>query len=221
MEIVMKNNRMQFGDLIYHQIHGDAMGMSPSPTIANLYVAIYEINHIIPFLDKYLMFYKRFIDNGFAIWLHDLNPMIDATNLNDFKALINAMGLRWTFKSPRKKLIFMDMTIQVEGEKIVTTIYTKPLALYQYIPPNSCHPPGNLTSLIFGQILRIYQICSHSKDIDRELSLLHTRLLNRGYTSNKLLPLFKKGINNAISYLSQTPEQRDPIKKAKTRKSDE
>jgi hypothetical protein len=43
------------------------------------------------------------------------------------------MGLNWTFKSPRKKLAFVDTTIQVKGEKIVTTIYTKPLALYQYI----------------------------------------------------------------------------------------
>ena len=129
------------------------------------------------------------------------------------------MGLNWTFKSPRKKLTFVDMTIQVKGEKIVTTIYAKPLALYQYIPPNSCHPPGALTGLIFGQILQIYQLCSHSKDINKELSLLHTRLLTRGYASNKLLPLVKKGINNAISYLSQTSEQRDAIKKAKIGKS--
>ncbi len=126
----MKNNRMQFGDLIYHQICGVAMGMLPTPTIANLYVAIYKLDHIIPLLNKYLMFYKRFIDNGFAIWLHNLDLTINTTNWNDFKALINAMGLCWTFKSPRKKLIFMDMTIQVEGEKIVTIIYAKPLALY-------------------------------------------------------------------------------------------
>jgi hypothetical protein len=115
----------------------------------------------------------------------------------------------------------MDMIIQVKGEKIVTTIHAKPLALYQYIPTNSCHPPGVLTSLIFGQILRIYQLCSHSKDVDKELSLLHTRLPTRGYASNKLLPLFEKGINNAISYLSQTSEQRHAIKKAKIGKSDE
>ncbi len=62
------------------------------------------------------------------------------------------------------------MTIQVKGEKIVTTIYAKPLALYQYIPPNSCHPPGVLTGLIFGQILWIYQLCSHSKDVNKEFS---------------------------------------------------
>ena len=221
MEIVMKNNRMRFGDLIYHQIRGVAMGMSPAPTIANLYVAIYELEFIIPLLEKYLMFYKRFIDDGFAVWLHDLDPTIDAENWNNFKALINAMGLNWTFKSPRKKLVFMDMTIQIEGGKIVTTIYAKPMALYQYIPPNSCHPPGVLTGLIYGQILRIYQLCSRSKDIDKELSLLHTRLLNRGYATNKLIPFFEKGINNAISYLSQTQEQRDAIKKAKVGKSDE
>ncbi len=35
MEIVMKNNRMRFGDLVFHPIRGVAMGMSPAPTIAN------------------------------------------------------------------------------------------------------------------------------------------------------------------------------------------
>jgi hypothetical protein len=47
------------------------MGMSPAPTIANLYVAIYEHDHIIPLIGSYLMYYKRFIDNGFTLWLHD------------------------------------------------------------------------------------------------------------------------------------------------------
>ncbi len=113
------------------------------------------------------------------------------------------------------------MTIQVEGEKIITTVYAKPMDLYRYIPPNSCHPPGVLTGFIFGQILRIYQLCSQGKDIDKELSLFHTRLQNSGYTSNKLLPLLEKGINNAIFYLSQTQEQRDAIKKAKIGKLDQ
>jgi hypothetical protein len=156
IEIIMKNNQMLFGDLIYHQLCGVTMGMLPAPTIANLYVAIYKLDHITLLFDKYLMFYKRFTEHIFAIWLHNLDPTINTTNWNDFKALINAMSLRGMFKSPKMKLIFMDMTIQVEGEKIVTTIYAEPLALYQYIPPNSCHPPGVLTGLIFGQILWIY-----------------------------------------------------------------
>ena len=78
------------------------MGMSPAPTIANLYLAIYEQDHIIPLIGKYLMYYKRFIDDGFAVWLHNSDPTIDANNWNEFKAICNAMGLSWTFKSPKK-----------------------------------------------------------------------------------------------------------------------
>jgi hypothetical protein len=202
IKIVMNNNRMRFGSLIYHQIHGVAMGMSAAPTIANLYVVIYKCDYIIPFVcvGKYLMFYKRFIDDGFAGWLQDEDPRTNTNSWNDFKARLNTMGLSWTFKSPRKKLNFINMTIQMEGDKLITTIYAKALALSQYIPPNSCHPPRVFTGLIFGQILRIYQLHSCSKAIDKELSIFHTHLLNHGYTSNKLLPLFKKGINNAISY---------------------
>jgi hypothetical protein len=33
MDIVMKNNQMQFSDFIYHQICSVAMGMSPAPTV--------------------------------------------------------------------------------------------------------------------------------------------------------------------------------------------
>jgi hypothetical protein len=221
MNIVMRNNRMRFGDLFFCQTRGIAMGMSPAPTIANLFVAIYENEHIIPLVGKYLMFYRRFIDDGFAVWLHDRDPTVDTKNWNEFKAICNTMGLSWTFKSPRKKLIFMDMTIEIEGERLVTTIYAKPMALYQYIPPSSCHPPGVITGLIFGQILRIYQLCSHSKDIDKELSLFYQRLLTRGYKPKNLLPLFEKGINNAITYLSLSPEQREAKKKAKIGRLDQ
>ena len=56
MNIVMQNNPMQFGDLIFRQTHGVAMGMAPAPTIAKLFVAIYENDDIIPLVGKYLMY---------------------------------------------------------------------------------------------------------------------------------------------------------------------
>jgi hypothetical protein len=113
MEIVMKNNRMRFGDLIFHQIHGVAMGMSLAPRIANLYVAIYEATHILPLLNSFLFFLKRFIDDGLGIWLHDPDSDIDAANWTLFKTLINAMGLKWTTTELSKKVISMDMTIEI------------------------------------------------------------------------------------------------------------
>ncbi len=87
----------------------------------------------------------------------------------------------------------MDMTIKIEGKRLITKNYAKPLALYQYILPNSCHPPGVLTGLDFGQILRIYQLCSLNKDIDKELSLLYTRLLAHEYTPTNITAPLHKG----------------------------
>ena len=95
------------------------------------------------------------------------------------------------------------------------------MALYQYIPPSSCHPPGVLTGLIFGKILQIYQFCSLSNNINKELSLFYWRLLIRGYKPDNLLPLLKKSINNVITYLSLSPGQREAKKNAKIGRLDQ
>lgn len=71
------------------------------------------------------------------------------------------------------------------------------MALHLYIPPSSCHAPGIATGLIFGHFLRVYQLCSHQHDIDRELQLFYQRLLDRGYTPSVILPLFAKAEANA------------------------
>jgi hypothetical protein len=102
MNIVMQSNHMQFGDLIFRQTCGVAVGMSPAPTISHLYVMIYECDHIIPLIGSYLMYCKRFIDDGFAVWLHDSNPTNNTNNWDNFKYICNTMGLSWTFKSPPK-----------------------------------------------------------------------------------------------------------------------
>ena len=102
MEIVTRNNCMRFRDLMY-QIRGVAMGMLPAPTIKNLTVTMYEQTNILPLLEKYLPFYKRFIDDRFAIWLHNNYSTIDANNWNNFKDIDNGSGLKWTFMTPCKK----------------------------------------------------------------------------------------------------------------------
>ena len=115
----------------------------------------------------------------------------------------------------------MDMTIQIKEGKIVTTLYAKPLALYEYIPPNSFHPPGVLTGLVHGQIFRIHCLCSKNSDIEKEIRLFFNRLIDRGYLRTKLLPLFEKGFDNATTYMSMTLDQRAARKKAKVGRSNE
>jgi hypothetical protein len=56
ISLVMKSIRMRFGDVIVRQHKGIAMGMSPAPSIANLYVSIFEEKHIVKNPPRHLSF---------------------------------------------------------------------------------------------------------------------------------------------------------------------
>ncbi len=85
IKLVMENNCMRFGDVIVKQVSGIAMGMSPDPTIANLFVAIYENTHVLQYVPHVVLYLSRFINDGIGIWLHGPNPTIDKTNWLNFQ----------------------------------------------------------------------------------------------------------------------------------------
>jgi hypothetical protein len=89
------------------------------------------------------------------------------------------------------------------------------MALYLYIPPNSSHAPGTLTGLVYGQVLRIYQLCSLKTDIDEELTAFYRRLLARGYHARQILSLFEKAIDNVCTHLSSKNEEKHFITQTK------
>jgi hypothetical protein len=94
LHIVMHNHRMKFGNMYVRQHKGIAMGMAPAPSIANIFVAIYEETHIPNFPSSSLHFLRRFIDDGFGIWLRNPNQQEDNANWDLFQSIINGMGLQ-------------------------------------------------------------------------------------------------------------------------------
>jgi len=117
---IMKNNRMKFGDVIVKQIKGIEMGMSPAPTIANLFVAIHDDKELLNFLRTCLLLLQRFIEDGLDIWLHDQYPAKYEENRKLFKTAVNAGGITWTFTPRLDQVDFMDMTLKIVNRKIET-----------------------------------------------------------------------------------------------------
>jgi hypothetical protein len=203
IKLIMYNNCMCFGNVLVKKISGIVMGMSLAPTLANLFVAIYyEDEHILPFIPTVVKYLRCFIDNGFGIWLHDPDPAIDESNWKAFQLCLNNSGLLWTFSDRADESIFMNLMLKIEGRKVVTSLYTKPLALHLYFPPHSCHAPGVLSGLIFGNVLCIHQLYSAADDIKNKLKLFFHRLLDRGYQPQKITPLFQQAIDNETAYLT-------------------
>ena len=106
---------------------------------------------------------------------------------------------------------FMDMTIGIDNDKIVTTLFEKPMALYLYIPPHSAHPPGVTAGHIFGEILRIHRLCSAQDDILERTQKFFCRLRSRGHQPQQILPIFIKAIANAKKYIATSDEERQQI----------
>jgi hypothetical protein len=84
IKLIMYNNRMHVGNVFVKQISGIVMEMSPAPTLANLFVAMYEDEHILPFIPNVVKYLRRFTDNGFDIWLNNPDPAIDESNWKAF-----------------------------------------------------------------------------------------------------------------------------------------
>ena len=95
----------------------------------------------------------------------------------------------------------MDMTISIQEGRIVTSLYEKAMNLYLYISPHSAHPPGVLTGLVSGNILRIHSLFSEQDDINLRMKQFYARLLVRGYQRNLLIHAFTKGIIGAHAYI--------------------
>ena len=106
--------------------------------VGHIYFACHEIMTLIPKYSRYLLIFKRFIDDMFGIWIDDGTP----NAWENFKADTNNFGiLTWEFKVPSQSVDFLDLTIIIERNRIVSTTYQKALNLYQYIMPQSNHPP--------------------------------------------------------------------------------
>ena len=99
---------MRFGDLIFQQLVGVALGISPAPPIANIYFAIFELHNIFEQFQNFLLLYLRFIDDGTAIWQHGDNETEDNLVFEDFKIAINKSGLTWEFTKSGHAIYFTD-----------------------------------------------------------------------------------------------------------------
>ena len=215
IELVLRHNIMRLGDVITKMIRGIAMGTSLAATVSNIFMGSYEADNVVAQFKDCAPFLRRFIDDGLGKWERHPDHARDQANWSRLKGVINASGLRWIFSERSKSVVFMDMTISIVNGKVETSLYSKPLNLYLYIPSHSCHAPGVLRSLLSGMILRIYQLCSKAEDIDKEIHLFISRVLDRGYDLDKIKPLIVQAIHNAESYTSKTKEQRDKLKRKK------
>jgi hypothetical protein len=201
----MTNNLFQFGDTYWLQTDGTAMGVSPSCVYATIYFAQFEEDIVKKYPE--IVFYRRYIDDVFIIWLPLGNN--DTYRWNTFQKEFNSFGkLRWEFTKRQHEINFLDLQITIKSNgKIATRIYEKAENCYLYLPATSSHPPGNLKSLVFGMVHRTLRLTSELHHQKQELQRLLLRLTARGYAKSLIL----QTINKAYQQISQSVKHNNTL----------
>ena len=214
LEIVMRNNLTKFGDTHWNQLSGTAMGKPPAPPFASIFEGLNEMEVLIEFSHN-LPLYDRFIDDGLGCWV-PTSAENDNNHWQNYKARMCSGCLDWTFEERGLSVDYMDMTISIKSNRLITTLYEKPTALHLFIPPGSSHPPGCTKGHIYGETLRIHRLCSEEEDITQRVTTFFRRLMLRGYSPSYLLPTFKKALQKAKHFMASSEEYKDQQKQLKS-----
>jgi hypothetical protein len=187
LKTVMENNIFTFAGTHWLQLSGTAMGTPAACAYATISFGQYENQYLLPTFQPHLLYYKRYIDDIFGIWLPPTQNRL--ATWNSFKTALNNWGkLKWVIEEPSPHTTFLDLNITIEGSAITTSNFQKAMNLYLYIPPQSSHPPCCFKGLIAGELKR-YFIQNNKEDFEKILTNFIGRLLDRGHTLENLCSL--------------------------------
>ena len=128
--------------------------------------------------NKTPMFYKRFIDDGFGIWEHGQDELMEfLEHANKIHKNIK-VELRWDTTN----IEFLDTTVKVENGYITTDLYCKPTDKHLYVQQRSNHPNSMTKSIPYGLGIRLKRICSNESDYTSRRRELKNQLRKRGYS---------------------------------------
>ena len=193
MKFVLENNYFTFGNLIFKQKQGTAMGTPAAVVFACLFLDAHESKILEELKPRKPLMYKRYIDDIFGIFETKEDAEIFLKKFSSDKDLPTIKCSSFTIDD--KEGIFLDLKI-FKGERFRAShrldvkVYQKPQNKYLYLPPNSFHPKAIFPAYIKAEINRYRLICSNDNDFKEVREEFRNRLIARGYTQEMLEPLF-------------------------------
>ena len=199
---VLENNVFEFNGKEYVQTDGIAIGSKLGRNFACTYMRQWDeklLSH-----HKQPLFYKRYIDDGFGIWMHGLDE------LQKFNEVANKIHpnikveLRWS----KSQIEFLDTWVKLVDGHIETDLYVKPTDKHMYVDRKSCHPINVKKAIPYGLGIRLKRICTKDSDYNRHRNVLKSNLRKRGYSGKFLESQLQKADDRDRSDILSKTSQR-------------
>ena len=135
--LVLSSNVFRFGNQIYKQIKGTAMGTPMAPNYANLFMDKFETELIRDFEQKHGVkpfLWYRYINDIFFIWTAGEDSLKTFINFaQDYSKNTNMeSNIKFEVNST-SSVNFLDVTVRNNNGNLVTTLYTKPTDAHLYL----------------------------------------------------------------------------------------
>ena len=203
LRIVLNSSSFVFGERVFHQKFGTAMGVRCAPVYANLFMGAIDENICNEFSQN-IVIYKRFIDDILIIFTGS------QSELDNLKKYMNTLNnnIKFTFNTSSTSIDFMDITLirNPENNTISSTLYKKPTDTLALLNFHSNHPRHQKTGIIYSQALRYNRLISGNKNLIIELQNLAKNLILKGYPINTINTQFNRAMR--ISQKSLVLEER-------------
>lgn len=204
LKFVCNSNFFLYGNSVYKQLDGIAMGTNCAVVCANIYMDDFD-QQFAPFC----IFYRRYIDDIFFILDTDaMTPLAIQQNMNSF-----IQNIKLDFDFNTNNVNFLDLTIfKSTLDTIHFKTYQKPHNIYQYLPASSCHNPATIKGYIKGELLRYCRSNTDVKDRHVMYNTFFSRLRDRSFSYHYLAPIFNSISTDERHFQSTTPPSNDSKK---------
>ena len=186
LNIVLRNNVIEFNGEFFLQLQGTAMGTKMAPAYANLFMGSLEprlqnLGH------NHIELWKRFIDDIFVIWTgtHE--------GLDKFMTDLNTVHptIKFTHEKSDTELTFLDVTVYkgpqfLETGRLDVRTHIKPTNKQLYIHKSSYHPESAKTAIPKGETQRYLRSNTRAETFTKITKKLKQKLIERGYKPSEL-----------------------------------
>ena len=164
-------------------------------------------------LKKFLLCWKRYIDDVFLIWCGSYE------DLEKFHNHLNSVHPTMKFDDiehdkSENSCNFLDLTIKIHDGKISTDLFRKQTDKPTALLPSSAHPGHITNNIVYSMAFRILRICSEQEIFEKRLDELKNEfLIPRNYKAKLIDEQFSR-IKN-LPGIDFKEKRKEALKKVK------
>lgn len=158
------------------------MGGRFAPSMANLFMGIWERKYVYSEQPQELITWRRYIDDCFLMWRgseESLKTFLEGLNGAD-------PNIKLTYNYSKISVDFLDITVYRANDRLQTKTFFKETDRNAYIPTTSNHHKNWVRNIPKGQFKRVRRNCTLDSDYQDQSQKLVERFVEKGYNREEM-----------------------------------